>query len=68
MEEQVENSERVGFERQGGDWYYHNEQCKIPCCYGSSCTLKVLLFWHLVKHYACFIMSIYYLFVSFSIL
>jgi hypothetical protein len=28
MEEQVENSEHVGYERHGGDWYYHNEHCK----------------------------------------
>ena len=30
MEEQAQNSEHVGFERAGGDWYYHEEQCKTP--------------------------------------
>jgi hypothetical protein len=30
MEEQAQNSECAGFERAGGDWYYHEEQCKTP--------------------------------------
>ncbi len=31
MDEQLQNSERVGYERHGGDWYYQNEQCNVLC-------------------------------------